>query len=255
MKTIPSAAVVASPATVQPWRKMAALPELTIDDALVTFLDAQRSRLAPRTFGRYEEVCELLRHCLNGYGHTGLSGLELKRWERAYEAGDEEAFCHLMGPEQLVDNLGEFLGYFMIRKVAAGQELLRAAGTVTKSLARWLHEQGWVDDEALAIAVDRGGDAARDLPKADKLASLLYELTQRSPRVDDPDAVADDDWVEDRLQIERVEPGALWFEGGVGPLKLPKQVTDIAQEGWSVTVVLARVQGVWHLLEVGNVYP
>ena len=139
MKTIPpAAAVVTSPATVQPWRKMAALPELTIDDALVRFLDAQRSRLAPRTFRRYEEICDLLRHCLNGYGHTGLSGLELKRWERAYEAGDEEAFCHLMGPEHLVDNLGEFLGYFMIRKVAAGQEVLRAAGTVTKSLARWL---------------------------------------------------------------------------------------------------------------------
>jgi len=67
--------------------------------------------------------------------------------------------------------------------------------------------------------------------------------------------VADDDWVEDRLQIERVEPGALWFEGGVGPLKVPKQVTELAQEGWSVTVVLARVQGAWHLLEVGNVYP
>ena len=143
----------------------------------------------------------------------------------------------------------------MIRKVAAGQEVLRAAGTVTKSLARWLHQQGWIDNETLAIAVDRGGDAARDLPKADKLASLLYELTQRSPRVDDPDAVADDDWVEDRLQIERVEPGALWFEGGVGPLKVPKQVTELAQEGWSVTVVLARVQGAWHLLEVGNVYP
>ena len=94
---------------------MAALPELTIDDALVRFLDAQRSRLAPRTFRRYEEICDLLRHCLNGYGHTGLSGLEMKRWERAYEAGDEEAFCHLMGPEQLVDNLGEFLGYFIRR--------------------------------------------------------------------------------------------------------------------------------------------
>jgi len=150
---------------------------------------------------------------LNGYGHTGLSELERKRWERAYEAGDEDASCHLMGPEQLVDNIGEFLGYFMIRKVAAGQELLRAAGTVTKSLAKWLHQQGWIDDDALAVGVDRGGDAARDLPKADKLAGLLWDLAQRAPRIDDPDAVADEDWVEDYLQIERVEPGALWFEG------------------------------------------
>jgi hypothetical protein len=197
----------------------------------------------------------LLRHCLNGYGHTGLGELERKRWERAYEAGDENAFCHLMGPEQLVDNLGEFLGYFMIRKVAAGQELLKAAGTVTKSLAKWLHHQGWIDDDALAVAVDRGGEAARDLPKADKLAGLLWDLAQRAPRIDDPDAVADEDWVEDYLQIERVEPGALWFEGGVGPLKVPTQASALAEEGWSVNVVLARVRGAWHLVEVGNVYP
>ncbi len=44
---------------------MSALPELTIDDALVRFLDAQRSRLAFRTLRRYEEICELLCHCLN----------------------------------------------------------------------------------------------------------------------------------------------------------------------------------------------
>lgn len=41
----------------------------------------------------------------------------------------------------------------------------------------------------------------------------------------------------------------------VGPLKVPKQLTELAQVGWSVTVVLARVRGAWHLLEVGNVYP
>jgi hypothetical protein len=43
-------------------------------------------------------------------------------------------------------------------------------------------------------------------------------------------------WVEDYLQIERVEPGALWFEGGVGPLKVPTQASALAEEGWSVHV-------------------
>ena len=82
-------------------QSVSALPELTIDDALVRFLDALRPRLALRTFRRYEEICDLLRHCLNG-GHTGLSGLELKRWERAYEAGDEEAFCGSWTPPALM---------------------------------------------------------------------------------------------------------------------------------------------------------
>jgi hypothetical protein len=95
-------------------------------------------------------------------------------------------------------------------------------------------------DDAPAVAVDRGGDAARDLPKVDKLAGLLVDLARRSPRLDDPDAVADEDWVEDYLQIERVESRALWLEGGVGPLKVPTQANALAEEGWSVNVVLAR---------------
>jgi hypothetical protein len=233
---------------------MSADPEITIEDALARFLDSQRPRLAPRTFRRYEDVVELLAHCLNGYGHSGLSELERKRFEHAYQAGDEEAFCHLFGPEQIVGNLGEFLGYFMIRKVAAGQELLRAAGTVTKQLAKWLHQHGWIDDEALADALDQGGEAARDLPKADKLAGLLYNLTERAPHID-RDSVPAEDWVEDLLPIERVEPGALWFKGDIGPLKVPKEASVLAQVGWSVNVMLAQTQGVWHLLEVGNVYP
>jgi hypothetical protein len=128
---------------VAPWDdgRMSAASEITIDDALAGFLATERDRLSPRTFRRYEEVVGLLADCLNGYGHTGLSELDRKRFESAYGAGDEEAFCHLFGPEEIVDNLGEFLGYFMIRKVAAGLELLRAAGTVTKALARWLHER------------------------------------------------------------------------------------------------------------------
>jgi hypothetical protein len=235
---------------------MSAVPEVTIDVALAGFVDAQQARLSPRTLRRYEEVVELLGHCLNGYGYLSLGEVERKRWEHAYNAGDEDAFCHLFGPEELVANLGEFLGYFMVRKVIAGAELLRAAGTVTKALARWLHDQGWIDDDDLAIASERAGQAARELPKAEKLAGLLHDVTRGVLSVvDDPDSVPNEDWVEDSLAIERVEPGVLWFEGGIGPLKVPREASAVAQVGWSVTVVLARVHGVWHLLEVGNVYP
>jgi len=41
----------------------------------------------------------------------------------------------------------------------------------------------------------------------------------------------------------------------VGPLKVPKQASALAEVGWSVNVVLARVRGAWHLVEVGNLYP
>jgi len=64
-------------------------------------------------------------------------------------------------------------------------------------------------ERAASSSDDDRGDAARDLPKADNLAGLLWDLAQRAPRMNDPDAAADEDWVEDDLRIERVEPGAL----------------------------------------------
>jgi hypothetical protein len=80
---------------------------VTIDDALDRFLDSQRTRLAPRTFRRYQDVIGLLGHCLNSYGYIGLSELEHQRYRQAHDARDRETFCHLFGPERIVDSLGE----------------------------------------------------------------------------------------------------------------------------------------------------
>ena len=55
--------------------------------------------------------------------------------------------------------------------------------------------------------------------------------------------------------IEKVSPGVLWFEGGVGPVKVPAAASKLAQPGWSVNITLARIKGRWQIVEVGNVYP
>lgn len=39
----------------------------------------------------YRTVVDLLRHCLNGYGHQYLDDVERARFEHAFDAGDEEA--------------------------------------------------------------------------------------------------------------------------------------------------------------------
>ena len=128
----------------------------TIDAALDAFLADQRRRLSERTMRNYEYVVELLRDSLNGYGPNGLEKTELRRWQKAYDQGDEEAFCHLFGPERIVEHFGEFLGYFMVRKVWASQELLRSAGTVTKKLAGWLFEHGYVSSDEREDAIEQG---------------------------------------------------------------------------------------------------
>jgi len=224
-----------------------------IDDVLSQFLAAQEQRLAERTFANYRSVVDLLRHCLNGYGHQDLDDDERRRYDAAFDAGDEDAFVHLFGPEKIADGLGEFLDYFMVRKVMAGEELLRAAGTVTKKLAKWMAANGYLDAAAAGEAVERGSSAARDLPRAERLSRLLFDDAQRGAK--DDRNVADDDIMEDYFTIERVGPGALWLSGDVGPVPVSSEASSIAQPGWSVYLVLARSARGWKMLESGNVYP
>ncbi|HEY1618128.1 MAG TPA: hypothetical protein VGG25_10945, partial [Streptosporangiaceae bacterium] len=89
--------------------------KVTIDQVLEAFLTDQRCRLSTRTMRNYDDVVDLLRHCLNGYGPHALGQSDHQRWEQAYQAGDEDAFCRLFGPEWILENLSEFLGYFMVR--------------------------------------------------------------------------------------------------------------------------------------------
>ena len=83
----------------------------------------------------------------------------------------------MFGPEHILENVGEFLNYFMVSKVMAGADTLRASGTVMKKLAKWLAEHDYVRIDDAALAIEQGADAARDLPAAEKLSTLLYDLT------------------------------------------------------------------------------
>ena len=91
-------------------------------------------------------------------------------------------------------------------------------------------------------------------PRPDRLGSLLHEVMERTPRFG-AEEIPEEDWIEDFLTIERVEPGELWFEGGIGPVRAPKPARDLAQVGWGVNIVLAKLRGEWRIVELGFVYP
>lgn len=122
---------------------MSATAAPTIENVLDEFLAEQDARLSPATFRKYASSVELLWIHLNGYGHEGLSDAELRRFERAFEEGDEEDFCRLFGPEKIVEQIPHFLYWFMLRKVFARESDLLAAATTSRKLVRWLVERGY----------------------------------------------------------------------------------------------------------------
>src|ERR1700680_2573891 len=125
--------------------------KLTISEVLAEYLRAERDRLAPKTYARYTEVIALFTQSLNGYAANSLSQFERAHFDKLFNAEREHhsEFCDIFGPEHILENVGEFLNYFMVSKVMAGADTLRASGTVMRKLAEWLRGR---DD-------GRGGDA------------------------------------------------------------------------------------------------
>jgi hypothetical protein len=226
----------------------------TIETVLDEFLDEQEARLSPATFRKYGSSVELLWMHLNGYGHEALSEAELERFQRALnEDGDEEAFCHIFGPEKIVEQIPQFLYWFMLRKVMARESDLRAAATTSRKLARWLVDRRYVSSASAELALEASDSARNDLPAADRLSSLLYEHAGGFLGPEPPQDGAR--IVEDYLTIERTEPGVLWFEGGLGPVQVPDEAAELAKPGWGLWGALACEKGRWRLLEHGIVYP
>ena len=154
------------------------------------------------------------------------------------------------------------MDYFLVRKVIAGEDFLRQAGTVMRKLTKWLVANGHVPQDSGEVAVERAADSGRNLPKARRAADILARavLTQDI----DPDEVVDDNYLEfDHFTIVRLERGKLWLEGfaslletdSIGPVPAPVAATDLLKEGWTISCALGRDRGTWHLLEVANVYP
>ena len=227
--------------------------EKPIEAVLEEFLADQRARLKPKTLSKYEDVIRLFKDCMDSYGHQGLDNAERALFEQLYNAkGDmRREFCQIFGPEKIPDSVGEFLGYFMVRKVMCGKELMRAAGIVTRKLGKWLVEKGYVDAVQGAAMSERGGAAARDLPAAEDLASMLAECVEY--------ASADSETLEDHFTVDAVEPGKLHLSPMQSDekivLSVPRHVSDACQVGWEISGAVAKVRRRWRLLEVWNVYP
>ncbi len=112
---------------------------ITISQAFDEFLGDQKSRISPKTFSKYQSIIGLYRSYLESYwpGHDDEYGSITKKGG---------TYCGTFGPGDATLGYGEFLGYFMPRKVICGKETMQAAGTVTKKLAKWLRKKEYVKD-------------------------------------------------------------------------------------------------------------
>lgn len=227
-----------------------------IEEVLEQFLIGKRKQLKPSTIRKYETIIDLFKHSLNSYAYQALNNEESDMFDKLYEArGDaQREFVQIFGPEKISGNIGEFLGYFMPRKVSCGKEMLKSAGTVVKKLGKWLVENGYVNDESSSNMVELGKEASSELPAAEELAKMLFEYADCNPVSNWTDEI------DDYLTVEKIEPGRIYFsnpediQGDAVVLALPKKMTDKCKAGWQINLFLGKTKKGWQIIEVGQVY-
>ena len=223
-------------------------PDKTIDQLFEAFLADQEARLSLKTFDKYEGIIHLYRSYLESYwpDHSGKESEAITKAKGTY--------CGTFGAEEITSGFSEFLGYFMPRKVIAGNETMKAAGTVVKKLARWLVEKGYTDDDESIR--DLVGTTARDLPASQKLLDRPRRLARRERtgglREGSRGALHD--------QPRRAGPDLAGIDPlrrarTIGPIPVPETITRACKVGWDVGGVVGKTAQGWRLVEVWNISP
>jgi hypothetical protein len=219
----------------------------TISQVFEEFLADQKAHQSAKTHSKYRSILQLFEAYMESYWPDH----DQEEYNRITGAGG--TFCGTFGPEAIPAGYSEFLGYFMPRKVIAGKETMKAAGTVLKKLAKWLSEKGYVknaDD-----AQQRASEAVKDLPASQEVLDLLDAYIDAHQ----PDRYSEA--IEDHFWIKRIEVGQLWLEPltagrmQIGPVPVPRKVTQLCQTMWDIGGVVAKTSRGWRFIEVWNVTP
>jgi hypothetical protein len=116
---------------------------MLIKEVFGQFLSEQKSKLAPKTYRDYESVIDLFENQLDGYAWNGIDD-----GEKAYDEAKKQkkSFIDLYDHTHIEDNVGEFLDYFVPRKVMSGDEfILKTCPRVIRKLLKWMRDKKLVD--------------------------------------------------------------------------------------------------------------
>ena len=116
---------------------------MLIKEVFEEFLSEQKLKLAPKTYRDYESVISLFESQLDGYAWNNLDD-----GDKAYDEAKnkDKSFIDIYDHIHIEDNVGEFLDYFVPRKVMVGNEfILKTCPRVIRKLLRWMRNKKLVD--------------------------------------------------------------------------------------------------------------
>lgn len=222
--------------------------EPTINQVFAEFRAELRDNLSERTFRGYRSALQLLGHCIDGYGPNHLTNPDRERWEEARDTKDPPRFSEVFGPEYIPRLFGEFLSYFMPRKVQPSKTLAKNAEKTVRKLRKWLVANDYVDQSP-----SEPPRRSSNLVDATELRTMLEDVTIGGSESNYPDFDEGHFYIrevlDDTITVERVvQPGTI-------EISLPPEITEKCTENMAISGVIVRNDDTWCFLEVWNVYP
>ncbi len=108
---------------------------MIIKELFKQFLKEQKATLSMNTYKKYKEIIELFEHSLDGYAWNNLDD------DKAYDEAQKrnKTFMDIYDHTFIWENVGEFLDYFIPRKVNWGDEfVLKTCPRVIKKLLKYM---------------------------------------------------------------------------------------------------------------------
>ena len=116
--------------------------DMLIKEVFAGFLKEQKGNVSLKTYKEYETVIGFFVDCLDGYAWNTLDD------DKAYEEAQLKklAFMDIYDHTYIWDNVGEFLDYFIPRKVNWGDTfVLKTCPRVVRGLLKWMRERKLLD--------------------------------------------------------------------------------------------------------------
>ncbi|MBU0757636.1 MAG: hypothetical protein KKF44_06205 [Nanoarchaeota archaeon] len=122
---------------------------MIIKKAFEDFLSEQKARLSPKTYSDYKSVIGLFEDSLDGYAWNNLDDCD-----NAYQDARKKnlSFIDIYDHSYIWENVGEFLDYFIPRKVNWGDEfVLKTCPRIIRKFLKWMRGKNLLDKTNVEI--------------------------------------------------------------------------------------------------------
>lgn len=217
---------------------------MTISAAIEDFFSQLKQNVSEKTYRQYESVMSYWVSFLAGYHPEDL---------QAYDGPDEYGWkaYQLRAPAaKMMDYTGEFLAYFVPRKIHPSTTEATQINRGIKKLHKWMLSEGLLNADA-PVDSEVGDDLAQ-CAKASDIMNQYGAMMLGRPITDQEEECQ---FIIDSVERDHINLNSFMDEKEYHRILTSPEALKILKEGWSFSGVLGKKDGKCYVMEVWTMYP